>query len=280
MAGFMRFNRDIFEEPYFREERYSRRMAFMDLCYMACYKPYSVNIRGNIVNLQSFQLAKSADYLASRWMWNKRTVLCFLSTLQSMGYVTLQKSRIITVITIKKGISDTPQTAPQTAPPSNKDNNDNKEKEREEDIIIPPTPQGEEKEKLLAKIAEMEERQKALEKQNAELKEKIENAKKVDKDIDLSIVSEKMRPIVEEWLAYKKQKRQSYKPQGFVKFYNKLLKDCGGSVAVAKEMVDFSIANNYDGLFKPKGSYRRNELPGQVMRGEEREYNELNFFEG
>ena len=126
----------------------------------------------------------------------------------------------------------------------------------------------------------MEERQKVLEEENAKLKEKIENTKKANRDLDLSIVSEEMMPVVEEWLAYKRQKQQSYKPQGFVKFYNKLMKDCGGSVAVAKEMVDFSIANNYDGLFKPKGSYRRNELPGQVMRGEEREYNELNFFEG
>ena len=167
----------------------------------------------------------------------------------------------------------------------------NKERNNINNIIIPPLPpQGEEKEELLAKIAELEERQAAivkemssrqeeLERENAELKDKIEKDKKANRDLDLSIVSEEMMPVVEEWLAYKRQKRQSYKPKGFVIFYNKLMKDCGGSVAVAKQMVDFSIANNYDGLFKPKESYRRHELPGQVMRGEKREYNEDNFFE-
>ena len=143
--------------------------------------------------------------------------------------------------------------------------------DKKNNIIIPPTPQGEEKEILLAKFAEMEERQKALEEQNAELKEKLENAKKKNNDIDLSIVSEEMKPVVEEWLAYKRQKRQGYKPMGFVKFYNKFMKDCGGDVSVAKKMVEFSIANNYDGLFKPKGGYR--ELPGQVIREENLDFN-------
>ena len=150
--------------------------------------------------------------------------------------------------------------------------------DKKEDIIIPPTPQGEEKEKLLAKISEMEEMQKALEEQNAELKVKLKNEKKASTELNLSIVSEQMLPLVEEWLAYKKQKRQGYKPMGFVKFYNKFIKDCGGDVSVAKRMVDYSIANNYDGLFKPKETYRRNELPGQVIRDENLDFSNDNFF--
>lgn len=127
------------------------------------------------------QLAKSADYLASKWMWNKRTVLCFLDTLQNVGYITLQKSRLITITTIKKGIIPALQNAPQSTPenalqstlqnalqnalPYDNIDNIDKEDNKEETKVSP---------------AEQEFRQveESLRNEIAELKKQLEDAKK------------------------------------------------------------------------------------------------------
>ena len=39
--------------------------------------------------------------------------------------------------------------------------------------------------------------------------------------LDLTIVAPEMREVVDTWLAYKKEKSQSYKPTGFKTFYKK-----------------------------------------------------------
>ena len=65
------------------------------------------------------------------------------------------------------------------------------------------------------------------------------------------------------WLAYKKEKRQSYKPRGLEAFKKKLLKMSGGNPEYAKVIVEYSMGNNYSGLFAPKNnnanSYERQQ---------------------
>jgi len=53
----------------------------------------------------------------------------------------------------------------------------------------------------------------------------------------------------QEWLAYSKEKKKTYTPIGKNKLKNKLAKK---TFEEQQEMVDFSIANNYQGLFEPK----------------------------
>ncbi len=59
---------------------------------------------------------------------------------------------------------------------------------------------------------------------------------------------------LEEWLAYKKEKRQSYKPRGLEALKKKLLQMSNGSPEYAKVIVEYSMANNYSGLFAPKNN--------------------------
>lgn len=59
---------------------------------------------------------------------------------------------------------------------------------------------------------------------------------------------------LEEWLAYKKEKRQSYKPRGLEALKKKLLQMSNGSSEYAKVIVEYSMANNYSGLFAPKNN--------------------------
>lgn len=56
------------------------------------------------------------------------------------------------------------------------------------------------------------------------------------------------------WLAYKKEKRQKYQPRGLAALKKKLLKMSGGNPEYAKVIVEYSMGNNYAGLFAPKNN--------------------------
>lgn len=57
------------------------------------------------------------------------------------------------------------------------------------------------------------------------------------------------------WLAYKKEKRQTYKPLGLEALKKKLLQLSSGNPEYAKVIVEYSMGNNYTGLFAPKNNY-------------------------
>lgn len=57
------------------------------------------------------------------------------------------------------------------------------------------------------------------------------------------------------WLAYKKEKRQKYQPRGLAALKKKLLQLSNGNPEYAKEIVEYSMGNNYTGLFSPKINY-------------------------
>lgn len=56
------------------------------------------------------------------------------------------------------------------------------------------------------------------------------------------------------WLVYKKEKRQTYKPRGLAALKKKLLQLSNGNPEYAKVIVEYSMGNNYTGLFAPKNN--------------------------
>lgn len=56
------------------------------------------------------------------------------------------------------------------------------------------------------------------------------------------------------WLAYKKEKRQTYKPRGLEALKKRLLQLSNGNPEYAKVIVEYSMGNNYTGLFAPKNN--------------------------
>lgn len=78
-------------------------------------------------------------------------------------------------------------------------------------------------------------------------------------ELDMSIVPELLLPTVQRWLAYKKEKNESYKPIGFNGFIKKLIEYSNGNVQIADEIIDVSIANNYSGIFMLKNNGRYNQ---------------------
>lgn len=70
--------------------------------------------------------------------------------------------------------------------------------------------------------------------------------------LDLSIVAPEMREVVETWLAYKREKKQTYKPTGFKTFYKNLCAYSNNNPKIAMAIVEQSMQNNYAGIFPLK----------------------------
>ena len=88
--------------------------------------------------------------------------------------------------------------------------------------------------------------------------------------LDMSIVAPQMREAVETWLAYKKEKGQSYKPTGFKTFYKNLYKFSDGDHDIAMQIVELSMQNNYAGIFPLRNNnnnnYGRETITDKIRR--------------
>ena len=62
------------------------------------------------------------------------------------------------------------------------------------------------------------------------------------------------KEALEMWLAYKKEKRQTYKPRGLAALKKNLIQLSNGNPEYAKVIVEYSMCNNYTGLFAPKNN--------------------------
>ena len=85
-------------------------------------------------------------------------------------------------------------------------------------------------------------------------KEKRENRKDnkdkslIEKTISFSDDAQ-MNEAITRWLAYKKERGQTYKPAGLKAFITRLGNLSGGNGEVALKIVEQSMANNYSGVF-------------------------------
>lgn len=83
-----------------------------------------------------------------------------------------------------------------------------------------------------------------------------ENKGKENKD---KIYPAGFEKVIEEWLEYKKQKRQSYSTEmGLQKFITRLKNLSGGDPEKAQQIIDYSMANNYAGIFELKETKKAN----------------------
>lgn len=107
----------------------------------------------------------------------------------------------------------------------------------------------------------------------AELIDYLRSVNKPKKSgIDMSIVAPNMVEPVETWLAYKKEKNQTYKPTGFKTFYKKLCELSGNNPQVAMAIIEQSMQNNYAGIFPLRnnnninGNYGRETITDKIRR--------------
>lgn len=95
----------------------------------------------------------------------------------------------------------------------------------------------------------------------------IDNNKEKEKksSLDMSIVVPEMQEVVETWLAYKKEKCQSYKPTGFKTFYKKLCELSGNNPQVAMAIIEQSMSSNYDGIFPLRNNNNNNNYGRETI---------------
>ena len=88
--------------------------------------------------------------------------------------------------------------------------------------------------------------------------------------LDMSIVAPQMLEPVEIWLAYKKEKNQTYKPTGFKTFYKKLCELSGNNPQTAMAIIEQSMQNNYAGIFPLRNNnnnnYGRETITDKIRR--------------
>ena len=102
--GFIMIDRSILEDDMYFSEKFTRMQAYMDLCLLAAFKSRTFYIRGNKVELQPMQVAKSVRDLADRWQWSVNKVRGYLYELEKGDYIDTQKTSVNQIITIKKYI--------------------------------------------------------------------------------------------------------------------------------------------------------------------------------
>lgn len=219
----MMLSRDFFESEDYFLERFSRREAFLDLCYLAAYKNRTFKIRGIEVHQKKGQVAKSLRDLAQRWKWSVNTVVKYLNELKVEGKIDTQQTPVIQLITIKMYLVFNTQTDTQT------------DTQNDTQIDTPIIKNN---------------------KDNIKIKEEKDSkeSKKKKEELDFSIVEEQFMPTVNDWLEYKKERGESYKPKGFKSFYGRLINLSNNDPVIAKKIIEKSMSCNYAGIFALKES--------------------------
>jgi hypothetical protein len=114
----------------------------------------------------------------------------------------------------------------------------------------------------------------------AELVDYLRSVNKPKKtELDMSIVEPNMVEPVETWLAYKKEKAQSYKPTGFKTFYKNLCELSGNNPQVAMAIIEQSMQNNYAGIFPLRNNNNNNNYGRETITDKiRRTVEEANMF--
>jgi len=79
-------------------------------------------------------------------------------------------------------------------------------------------------------------------------------------DVDLSFVADDFLPIVQDWLAYKKEKKQTYKQRGAKMFYSQLVNLSNNDAEIARLIIEQSMANNWAGIFALRNNHNANQF--------------------
>ena len=78
------------------------------------------------------------------------------------------------------------------------------------------------------------------------------SSRRTKKELDLSFIPDEWLGVVNQWLSYKKERKESYVQVGVKAFFDKLVKLSGGNIQKAEAIIKQSFANNWAGIFNLK----------------------------
>lgn len=219
IQGFLRISRNIVDWDWYTDANTFR--VFMHLLLTANYK--DCNYKG--VEVKRGQVATSRMEIAKALRMSEQNVRTSLSHLKSTSEITSKSTNKLTIITLCK-YDSWQDLVSESNQQTNRESTDN----------------------LTVNQPTIEEESNKYNNNNKE-KENTNVFPKKKNSLDLSIVSQEMREAVDVWLAYKKEKGQTYKPTGFKTFYNNLIKLSDNNPILAMRIVEKSMQNNYAGIF-------------------------------
>lgn len=241
MDGWIKISRSIVEHWVFNNSQHFK--WWIDMLVMANYADGEVVVGTRQVKLKRGQFIASLRYLSMRWNVSKDCVRRFLKLLESFNMIETSNNQKTTQITIcnyarYQGWRDNNKTMSATIERQNKEIEELKKeinslrKKNKKEIDPPSSPQGE----IPQKLSEL-------------------------------ILPEYSLPM-EEWLEYKRQKRQTYKnDKSIAQCYKKLYKMSGGDPVEAMEIIHEAMANNWAGFFPLKDKRSNINNHGNNERG-------------
>lgn len=99
-AGWIKIDRCITDAQGYFGEKFNRPMCWIDLILLAQTEPKELAIRGIKVSVERGQIATSVRELSYRWSLSAPTVMRRLNELANEGSIIVDKSNVVTVITI------------------------------------------------------------------------------------------------------------------------------------------------------------------------------------
>lgn len=100
--GYIKLWRKLQDNSLWKQEKFTRGQAWIDLILLANHKPSKIMIRGIEISIERGQLAYSELTLAKRWKWSRGKVRRFLSYLsqKTVQQIKQETNNITSIITI------------------------------------------------------------------------------------------------------------------------------------------------------------------------------------
>lgn len=100
MAGWVSIHRSLSDHWLWKEEKFSKAQAWVDLILNANHKQVKTLIKGQLVTIERGQQARSEVTLSKLWGWSRDKVRRFLKLLEHDGMIRQQKTNVTSIITI------------------------------------------------------------------------------------------------------------------------------------------------------------------------------------
>lgn len=244
--GFKQISNDFFESDYWRQSRtYNDCEAVLDIINQVRFEAseHTARIGGREVTWSQAQWPASVRFLAARWHWTEWKVRTFLSGLRRKGIIETADDQGVNMITLKKYLIFKSEDAHTPSHTLN---------ELEINELVKKLTQQLTQANAVSHTAHTKHNNGNI-KNDSSLRSE---SKERFKEYDWSLLPDEMRPIAEEWLSYKKEKKQTYKPRGFSMFCKELRRLSHDDTEKARLIIEQSMRSNYSGIFElKKNSY-------------------------
>ena len=101
-GGWIKLHRQLQDNPLWREEKFSRGQAWVDLIMLTNYEDSYFYKRGVKIAVKSGQCAWSELGLSKRWQWSRGKVKRFLKDLENEHQISIKKDNVTQLVTLLK----------------------------------------------------------------------------------------------------------------------------------------------------------------------------------